>query len=323
MRYQWIDARGGRWSTSLSFSSRPSTGGWDAPTSHSLGFSQIFRTGILMAGLIALLVFIGKTVGGVNGMMLFGFIGVLFNFGSWWFSDKLALAAHRAQPIERSADPALFELVEELATRAGLPMPRLYVIPTMAPNAFATGRNPAHSAVAVTEGLLRMMSRRELRGVIAHELAHVHNRDTLISTIAASVAGLISAVGSALRWGAMFGGYGRSRDEDGPSGLEVIVLAVVAPLVAMLVQLAISRSREFGADETGARICGDPDALADALLKLERGVEHIPYEHAGAATAHLFIVNPFSAKAIVSLLSTHPATEERVSRLRAMSMTIG
>ena len=307
----------------MSFASRPSTGGWDAPTSHRLGFSQLFRTGILMAGLIALLVFIGRAVGGASGMMLFGLVGVLFNFGAWWFSDKLALAAHRAQPLDRSSDPALFALVEELTTRAGMPMPRLYVIPTMTPNAFATGRNPEHAAVAVTEGILRMLSRRELRGVIAHELAHVRNRDTLIATIASSIAGLISAVGSALRWGAMFGGYGRQRDEDGPSGIEVLILAIVAPLVAMLVQLAISRSREFGADETGARICGDPDALADALLKLERGVEHIPYEHAGPATAHLFIVNPFSAKTIVSLLSTHPATEERVARLRAMSMTIG
>lgn len=298
---------------------------WDAPTGRrGLGFSQIWRTGILMAGLMALLVFIGRMVGGVNGMMLFGVIGVLFNLGSWWFSDRLALAAHRAVPADPAQYADLYEIVQDLSSRAGLPMPRVFIIPTMSPNAFATGRNPEHAAVAVTEGILRILDRRELRGVLAHELSHVRNRDTLIATIAASIAGLIAAVGSALRWGLMLGGYGRSNSNDrGPSGLELLVMAVVAPIVAMLVQLAISRSREFGADETGARLCGDPDALADALERLEEGVGQRPYEHAGPATAHLFIVSPFSSKALIRLLSTHPATEERVERLRGMSMRIG
>lgn len=306
------------------------TGGWDAsapgggwgkaPTRSGLGFSQIFRTGILMAGLIALLVVIGNMIGGRTYMFLFGAIGVLFNLGAWWFSDRLALAVHRAQPADPARHAKIFEMVEELSGRAGMPAPKLYVIPSMTPNAFATGRSPTHSAVAVTEGILRILTPRELRGVIAHELAHVRNRDTLISTIAASIAGLISSVGMAIRWGFILG-HGR-RDDDRGGGLEMLAVAIVAPLVAMIVQLAISRSREYGADETGARICGDPDALADALLRLERGVEAIPYEHAGAATAHLFIVNPFSGRALLNLLSTHPATEERVRRLRAMSMRV-
>jgi heat shock protein HtpX len=308
-------------------STTTSAGGrrWDEPSSsRGLGMSQIFRTGILMAGLIALLVGIGRMIGGASGMMLFGVIGVLFNLGAWWFSDRIALAVHRAQPADPAQYAGLYEIVEELAGRAGLPMPKVFIIPSLTPNAFATGRNPGHSAVAVTQGILQILNKRELRGVLAHELSHVRNRDTLISTIAASIAGLISSIGTAVRWGAMFGGYGRSSDDrDGRGGLELLVTAIIAPIVAMLVQLAISRSREFGADETGARLSGDPDALADALLRLEAGVERIPYEHAGMATAHLFIVNPFSGKRLLSFLSTHPPTEERVARLRAMSNTIG
>lgn len=294
---------------------------WETSPSRGLGFSQIFRTGILMAGLIALLALMGRAIGGMNGMVLFGAIGVLFNFGAWWFSDKLALAAHGAKPADPSRHGFLFDMVAELTQRAGMPMPRIYIIPTMTPNAFATGRNPEHSAVAVTEGILRILNQRELRGVIAHELAHVRNRDTLISTIAASIAGLISAVASAIKWGAILG-MGRRDEEDGGSAIGSIALAIVAPIVAMLVQMAISRSREYGADETGAKLCGDPDSLADALLRLEQGVEAIPYEHAGLATAHLFIVNPFSGRSIVNLLSTHPPIEERVQRLRKLSMTM-
>lgn len=294
--------------------------GWGAPAPHrGLGVSQIFRTGILMAGLVALLVLMGNYIGGYMGMVLFGAIGVLFNLGSWWFSDRIALAVHRAQPADPARHAALFEMVEELSSRTGIPMPRVYIIPTMTPNAFATGRNPSHSAVAVTEGLMRILNARELRGVIAHELAHVRNRDTLISTIAASIAGLISAIATAIKWGAILG-MGRGNDDEGGNPIAMIAMAIVAPIVAMLVQLGISRAREYGADETGARIAGDPDALADALMKLERGVEALPYEHAGLATAHLFIINPFSGRAMMNLLSTHPSTEERVRRLRAMSM---
>lgn len=295
-------------------------GRWDAPTRTRLGLSQVLRTSLLMAGLVALLVWIGQLVGGRSGMLLFGVIGVAFNFGAWWFSDRIALAVHRAIPADLVRHRALFDLIEELAGRAGLPMPRVFLIPTMNPNAFATGRSPAHSAVAVTEGAMRLLTPRELRGVLAHELAHVRNRDTLISTIAASIAGLISSIGMAVRWGAMLGGFGgRSEGRDGPGVVELLVMAIVAPVVAMLVQLGVSRSREYGADETGARISGDPDALADALLRLERGTEAIPYEHAGPATAHLFIVNPLKGRQMMALLSTHPPIEQRVERLRRMS----
>jgi heat shock protein HtpX len=275
-----------------------------------------------MAGLVALLVVLGRAVGGAQGMLLFGALGLVFNFGAWWFGDRLALAAHRAQPADPVRHARLFEMVEELSGRAGIPTPRLYILPTMTPNAFATGRNPAHSAVAVTEGILRILGPRELRGVIAHELSHVRNRDTLISTIAAAIAGLISSIGMMVRWGAMFGGVGGRSDDEGGNPIGALALAIVAPIAAMLIQFAISRSREFAADETGARISGDPDALADALLKLEVGAEHIPYAHAGPATAHLFIVNPFSGRSIVRLLSTHPDTEERVRRLRQLSFRI-
>lgn len=311
----------------MSFSAQGSTfdrpfgsgGRWELPRA-GMGLSQMFRTGILMAGLIALLVAMGRAIGGHQGMLLFGAIGVLFNFGAWWFSDRVALAAHRAVEADPARHDFLYNMVEELSQRAGLPMPKVYVIPTMTPNAFATGRNPAHSAVAVTEGLMRILDRSELRGVIAHELAHVRNRDTLISTIAASIAGLISSVASMVKWGFVFG-MGRSNDdEESPGGaVGMLLMAIVAPIVAMLVQLAVSRSREYAADETGAKIAGDPESLARALLKLERGVEAIPYEHAGPATAHLFIVNPFSGKAMVKLLSTHPATEDRVERLRKLA----
>jgi heat shock protein HtpX len=309
-----------------------SRGSWQAPgktwessrTYHSgLGFSQIFRTGILMAGLIALLVWMGRIIGGYQGMFLFGAIGVLFNLGSWWFSDRITLAMYRAIPADPAQFPELYDIVRELTQRAGMPMPAVYIIPTMQPNAFATGRNPEHAAVAATEGILRMLNARELRGVLAHELSHVRNRDTLISSIAASIAGLISSIGSMIRWGFMLGGMGRRDDRDEGSGLEMLALAIVAPIVAMLVQLAISRSREYGADETGARLSGDPDALADALIRIEQGVEAIPDRQAGLATAHMFIVNPFSGKALMSLLSTHPPTEDRVARLRQMAEQMG
>jgi heat shock protein HtpX len=252
-------------------------------------------------------------------MLAFGAIGLVFNFLAYWFSDKLALLGNGARPVEREQAPELFEIVERLTRRAGLPMPRLYVIPTDAPNAFATGRDPEHAAVAVTEGILRILDRRQLEGVLAHELAHVQNRDILIATVAGAMAGLISTVGYVLRWGAILGG-GRSDREDGPSGLELLAWAIVAPLVALVIQLAISRSREFGADATGAALVGDPEPLAQALLSLERGNELMPMAQAGPATAHLFIVNPLHGAAgkMMSLFSTHPPVEERVARLRAL-----
>jgi len=277
------------------------------------------RTAMLMGGLVALLVVGGGMVGGAQGMLAFGAIGLVFNFLAYWFSDKLALLGNGARPVEREQLPEVYEMVERLTRKAGLPMPRLYVIPSEAPNAFATGRDPAHAAVAVTEGILRILDRRQLEGVLAHELAHVQNRDILIATVAGAMAGLISSVGYVMRWGAILGG-GRGGREDGPSGLELLAWAIVAPLVALVIQLAISRSREFGADATGAALVGDPEPLAQALLALERGNDLAPMASAGPATAHLFIVNPLRGTAgkLMSLFSTHPPVEERVARLRAL-----
>ena len=283
---------------------------------HSVG-SNYLRTTILMAGLLALLVWVGGRFGGPNGMFLFGFIGVLFNLGAWWFSDKIALAVHRAQPVSRDELPEVYAIVEELARAANIPMPRVYVIPSPSPNAFATGRNPSHAAVAVTEGILRLLNARQLRGVLAHEISHVVNRDTFISTVAAIFAGLISAAGYALRWGLILG-TGSSSDERDHSAIGDLAMAIVAPIVAMLLQLAVSRSREYGADAAGARLSHDPDALAEALERLDEGVQVRPDYAAGPATAHLFIVNPFTGRSLLTLLSTHPPTEKRVARLREM-----
>ena len=278
------------------------------------------KTAMLMAFLIAVLAIGGEVWGGSSGMLLFGGIGLAINFFSYWFSDRIALMAHRAQPVTREQLPQLYEIVERLTQKAGLPMPKLYVIPSEAPNAFATGRNPSHSAVAVTEGIMRLLDWRELEGVLAHELSHVKNRDILISTIAAAVAGIISSLGHMIQWGAMFGGLSRRDDEGRGGGLEMLAWAILAPIMALIIQLAVSRSREYGADASGAALIGDPEPLADALLKLERGNEAIPYQFGGPATAHLFIVHPFSGAggAIMNLLSTHPPIEERVRRLRDM-----
>jgi heat shock protein HtpX len=286
------------------------------------GFGRNYaRTAMLMAFLIAILAIGGQMAGGTGGMLLFGLIGLVFNLVSYWYSDRIALMAHRAQPVTREQLPELHEMVERLTRKAGLPMPRLFVIPSMTPNAFATGRNPEHSAVAVTEGILRLLSRRQLEGVIAHELSHVQNRDVLIATIAASVAGLISALGHAIQWGAILGGFGR-REGDGEGGnpFAALAWALLAPLIALVVQLAVSRSREYGADASGAALVGDPEPLAEALLALEQGNQVRPYEYGGPATAHLFIVNPFRGAGgkMLQLFSTHPPLEERVRRLREM-----
>ncbi|HVO20895.1 MAG TPA: zinc metalloprotease HtpX [Anaeromyxobacter sp.] len=279
------------------------------------------KTAMLMAFLIAVLAIGGEMYGGTGGMLLFGGIGLLFNFASYWFSDKIALAAHRAQPVTREQLPVVYEIVERLTRKAALPMPRIYVIPSATPNAFATGRNPAHAAVAVTEGILRILTPRQLEGVLAHELSHVRNRDILISTIAAAVAGLIASLGHVIQWGAILGGFGRSSDDDRGGGVfGALAWAILAPLVAMVIQLAVSRSREFGADASGAELVGDPEPLAEALLALEQGNEARPYPFGGPATAHLFIVNPFAggAQRFMNLFSTHPPVEERVRRLREM-----
>jgi heat shock protein HtpX len=275
--------------------------------------SNYLRTAALMAALLALLVWVGDALGGAQGMLLFGALGLLFNLGAWWFSDRIALAVNRAQPVSREELPGIYDIVEELTGRAGLPMPRVYLIPSASPNAFATGRDPGHAAVAVTEGILRLLNPRQLRAVLGHELAHVKNRDTLISMIVAAVAGLISSAASIVRWGLLFGsGDGEDRRRSSAADLAIVL---VAPIVAMLLQLAISRSREYGADASGSVLSGDPEGLAQALQRISEGAQARPYQFAGPATAHLFIVNPFSSGLLASLLSTHPPVEERVNRL--------
>jgi heat shock protein HtpX len=289
-----------------------------SPRSRPGAGRNYLKTAMLMAFLIAVLAIGGRLWGGYGGMLLFGGIGLAFNFLSYWYSDKLALMAHRAQPVTRDELPVVHEIVERLTRRAGLPMPRIYVIPSETPNAFATGRSPSHAAVAVTQGILRILDARQLEGVLAHELSHVKNRDILISTIAAAVAGLVASLGHLIQWGAFLGLGGRSGDDDrGGNVFGALAWAILAPIIALVIQLAVSRSREFGADASGAALVGDPEPLAEALLALERGNEVIPYQFGGPATAHLFIVNPFSggAQRFMNLFSTHPPIGERVRRL--------
>ncbi len=294
------------------------TRGMQLPRTH---FGRNYaKTAMLMGFLIAILAIGGQMAGGTGGMLLFGFIGLVFNFLSYWFSDKIALMAHRAQPVTREQLPVVYEIVERLTRKAGLPMPAVYVIPSDTPNAFATGRNPSHSAVAVTQGILRLLNARQLEGVLAHELSHVRNRDVLIATMAAAIAGLVSALGHAIQWGAILGGFGGRDDREGSNPFAAIAWALLAPVIALIVQLAVSRSREYGADASGAALVGDPEPLAEALLALEQGNEVRPYEYGGPATAHLFIVNPFrgAGSTFLELFSTHPPIEERVRRLRDM-----
>lgn len=279
--------------------------------------SHIFKTAMLLAVLTAMLVLIGGAIGGQQGMLVAFVLALAMNFFSYWFSDRIVLAMYRAQPIDEAQHPRLFSLVRRLATRAGIPMPRVYVIPTETPNAFATGRNPQHAAVAVTEGIMRLLDEDELEGVLAHELAHVSNRDVLISTMAATLAGAITYLAHMAQWSAFFGGGRSDDDEHGSNPIAMILLAVLAPLAAMLIQLAVSRSREFHADATGARMAGKTWGLAKALEKLHMAQQVVPM-NANPATAHLFIVNPLSRRAMASLFSTHPPMEERIARLRAM-----
>lgn len=281
--------------------------------------SNVFKTGLLLAVLTAMLVVIGGALGGQQGMVVAFILALVMNLGSYWFSDRIVLAMYRAQPVDEAAAPGLHAMVRRLTIRAGIPMPRVYLIPTDTPNAFATGRNPQHAAVAVTEGIMRILSEDELEGVLAHELAHVANRDVLISTIAATLAGAITYLAHMAQWGAMFGGR---RDEDeggGTNPVAAIALAIIAPLAATLVQLAVSRAREFQADASGARYVGRTAGLANALRKLQMANEVAPMG-ASPATAHLFIVNPLSGQALMRLFSTHPPLEERIARLAAMRL---
>jgi heat shock protein HtpX len=285
---------------------------------------NLVKTGVLLAALTVLLVLIGGALGGQQGMILAFVMAMVMNFGSYWFSDRIVLAMYRAQPVDEAQAPGLYRIVRTLATRAGIPMPRIYLLPDEAPNAFATGRNPQHAAVAVTDGIMRIMSEEELEGVLAHELSHVQNRDTLIMAIAATLAGAITYVAHMAQWAMIFGGGRRDSDEHESGGggvLGGLLMIVVAPIAATLIQLAVSRSREYQADASGVQMAGQPWGLAKALEKLEMASKMAPMQDATPATAHLFIVNPLTGGGWTTLFSTHPPIAERVARLRAMSRT--
>ena len=276
------------------------------------------KTVFLLVLLSGLILFLGRAMGGTTGLYIAGGFALLMNVGSYWYSDKIVLSAYRAKEVGPSEAPGLHRMVEELAKAAGIPKPRVCLIPEAAPNAFATGRNPEHAVVAVTEGLLRLMSPEELRGVLAHEIGHVVNRDILIQSLTGVLASVVMFVANMLQWGAIFGMGRSSNDNNGGGGAAgALLLALIAPIAASLIQFAISRSREFIADETGARLAGSPQGLASALLKLTAYSKQAPMRHGGPATAHLFIVNPF-AGGVANLFSTHPPVEERVRRLQEM-----
>lgn len=274
------------------------------------------KTVLLLAGLTAFLIFMGRIIGGRSGMYVAFILALAMNFFSYWFSDKIVLKMYGAQEVTPADAPQLHQIVEELAHEAGIPKPRVYIIPDDSPNAFATGRNPEHAAVAATEGILRLLTPTELKGVLAHEIGHVRNRDILISTIAATMAGAIMILADIARFGAIFGGS-RDDDEGGGGIIGILVMSIIAPIAAMLIQMAVSRSREYLADETGAHLAHNPESLARALEKLSMGVQRAPME-ASPATAHMFIVNPLTGSSLMNLFSTHPPIEERVARLRAM-----
>ena len=286
-----------------------------------------FRTTILLAVLTALLMWIGNMLGGGQGAVIALLIAGGMNFFSYWFSDKIVIKMYGGQEVSAQDDPELHGMVQDLAQRAGLPMPKVYLLPQDMPNAFATGRNPEHAAVAVTDGIRRILNKRELAGVLGHELSHVKNRDILVSTIAATLAGAIGYLAQMAQWAMIFGGN-RDRDDEGGGGniFGLIVMMIVAPIAAMLIQMAVSRSREYGADAGGAQITGDPMALASALKKLHMGAQQIPLHVNNAtanATAHMFIVNPLTGHGLASLFSTHPPMEERIARLEAMAGKMG
>jgi heat shock protein HtpX len=279
-------------------------------TTKRSNFAATFRTTVLLASLTGLFVVIGALIGGPDTALLFLVMAALLNLGAYWFSDRIALAMARAKPVSEQEAPRLYQIVRELTTRARLPMPRLYMIPQDQPNAFATGRSPKKAAVAVTRGIVQLLSEDELRGVIAHELAHIRNRDILIQSVAATIGGAITYLGYMLLW---FGG----EDESPLSLIASLALVLLAPIAATIIQLAISRQREYSADATGAEISGNPESLASALLRLDEGAKAIPMQ-VNQAAEPLYIVKPFSGRGIASLFSTHPPIEERVRRLRQM-----
>ena len=277
-----------------------------------------FKTFLLMALLTILFIWVGSLLGGREGATFALILAAAMNLGTYWFSDKIVLAMYRAREVTEGEAPGFYRIVRELATKASMPMPRVYVIESDSPNAFATGRNPQHAAVAVTTGIMRLLDEEELKGVIGHELSHIRHRDILIGTIAATIAGALSYLAMMARWSIFFGGFGGDDEEGGGNIFLVMILTTLAAFAAMLIQLAISRSREYYADEGGARLCGNPLYLARALGKLEMAARRIPLE-ANPATAHMFIVNPLRGGGIMTLFSTHPPIEERIRRLEEMA----
>ncbi|MDJ0828328.1 MAG: zinc metalloprotease HtpX [Desulfobacterales bacterium] len=275
------------------------------------------RTTILLAVMTAFILWIGQLLGGQQGMVIALLLAAGMNFFSYWYSDKIVLRMYRAHEINAQQAPEVYAMVRSLTQRAGLPMPKVYVIPQETPNAFATGRNPEHAVVAVTEGLLKIMDREQVMGVLAHELAHVKNRDILIGSIAATMAGAVMMLATMARWSAIFGVGGSDDDEGGLGGLGLIVMSILAPIAAVVIQMAISRSREYLADATGASFVGHSEGLAQALEKLGAYSKRLPMQ-ANPSTAHMFIVNPLSGKSLTSLFSTHPPLEERIARLRGV-----
>ena len=275
------------------------------------------KTTLLLGLLTGLILFAGGYFGGQGGMVIAFIFAVTMNVGAYWFSDRIVLKMYRAMEVDPAQATGLYRMVEGLSQKAGLPTPRIFIIPSESPNAFATGRNPEHAVVAVSQGLLQMMSEEELKGVLAHELAHVKNRDILISSIAATLAGAIMMLASMARWTAIFGGFGGSDDDEGGGIVGFLFLAILAPLAAMLVQMAISRTREYQADATGASIAGSPMGLAHALDKLGQATQRIPMR-TNPATSHMLIVSPLSGQGVMGLFSTHPPLEERIRRLQAM-----
>ena len=281
-----------------------------------------FKTAVLLGALTGLILIIGQVFGGQQGLVIAFVFAMIMNGGSYWFSDKIVLSLYRARELKYEDAPDLHRIVEGLSQQAEIPKPRIYLIPSQNPNAFATGRNPDHAVLAVTEGILKLLNQEELQGVLSHELAHVKNRDISIGSIAATLAGVIMVLASMARWAALFGGFGRD-DEDGGGGIVgLIAMAILAPIAAMLIQFAISRSREYLADETGARVSKNPQGLASALEKLSLASKRIPLGASPAtarSTAHMFIVNPLSGKSLMGLFSTHPSSQDRITRLRAMA----
>jgi len=286
---------------------------------NKMTFANQFKTVLLLGVMTAFLLFIGQMVGGASGLTIAIVIALVMNVGSYWFSDKIVLAMYKGREVTENDAPRLYKMIREITQNANIPMPKVYITPQATPNAFATGRNPEHAAVAVTEGILDLLSEDELKGVLAHEVSHIKNRDILIATIAATIAAVIGYVAMMARFAAIFGGFG-GRDENGGNILEVLFLAILAPVIAVIIQLAISRRREYMADASAAKILRNPYGLADALGKLKHGVAKRPFQRENQTGASLFIVNPFNAKGLVNLFSTHPPLDDRIRKLRNMDI---